>query len=431
MALSVLAPLAAVAEFNVVEVPAIGPGELRHDAIAFFELRDSDASSPAGLVAFETWANTKPLQKELLSPYPGYTEPLADVTVEGVTRRTLEKLRMYVAEARFTVSRAPDTIDLARYATVNFIERLDPAIKHEAITAGEADNISNKHPDRKWCEAATCVRSKYRLEGKLPMAVMLVKQLTDDDKLTDMLEFQSELRVLRPPELDQDALRELTGIDASVTGVIEQNIFHINQIMQFGKFLAVFQGNPEEPNETIITAYIALALKARLLEQAKKYGNVPILRNLVPAMVLAGKSSFNAGNSISAGLPVFARNNVKAVASILEGPRPTCPSCFPLAACPPKARMLKLDDAGGKAMPASLKREALLLEPDLLQPCRPDLDPFVVTKTCSCRRSMLREASWDCAKAPRTSGARLLNAPAVCDVAAISSGRVAALACPR
>jgi hypothetical protein len=338
---------------------------------------------------------------------------MADITVEGVTRRTLEKLRMYVAEARFTVSRPPDTIDLARYATVNFLERLDPAIKHEAITAAEADNISNKNPDRKWCEAQTCVRSKYRLEGKLPMAVMLVKQLTDDEKLTDVLEFQSELRILRPPELDEDALKELTGIDTPVTGAIEQTIFSINQIMQFGKFLAVFQANPAEPNETLITAYIALALKARLLEQAKKYEKVPILRNLVPAMVLTGKSSFNAGNSISAGLPIFARNNVKAIAAIIEGPRPMCPSCFPLASCQPQARMLELDEAEAKPFAVRLKGEKQLLEPDLLQPCRPNVDPFRATRTCSCRRSMLRHAVRSCVR-DGTASTRLRAQP-VCE----------------
>jgi hypothetical protein len=45
---------------------------------------------------------------------------------------------------------------------------------------------------------------------------------------------------------------------------------------------------------------------------------VPVLRNLVPAQVLSGRSSFNTGNSISAGLPVYARNQVKAMAAILD-----------------------------------------------------------------------------------------------------------------
>jgi hypothetical protein len=35
--------------------------------------------------------------------------------------------------------------------------------------------------------------------------------------------------------------------------------------------------------------------------------------------VLAGKSSFNSGKSLSAGLPVYARNQIGALAAILDG----------------------------------------------------------------------------------------------------------------
>ena len=45
---------------------------------------------------------------------------------------------------------------------------------------------------------------------------------------------------------------------------------------------------------------------------------VPVLRNLFPAQVLAGESSFNSGNSISAGLPSYARIQAKAIAALLE-----------------------------------------------------------------------------------------------------------------
>jgi hypothetical protein len=55
-----------------------------------------------------------------------------------------------------------------------------------------------------------------------------------------------------------------------------------------------------------------------VLAKKKEFMKVPVLRNLVPAQVLAGKSSFNSGNSISAGLPVYARNQVKAIAAILD-----------------------------------------------------------------------------------------------------------------
>jgi len=63
---------------------------------------------------------------------------------------------------------------------------------------------------------------------------------------------------------------------------------------------------------------MALAVETSTLGKKKEFSKVPVLRNLVPAQVLAGKSSFNTGNSISAGLPVYARNQVKAIAAILE-----------------------------------------------------------------------------------------------------------------
>ena len=88
--------------------------------------------------------------------------------------------------------------------------------------------------------------------------------------------------------------------------------------MQFGKLLAVFQEHPADAKATVVTTFIALAVETSILAKTKKFMKVPVLRNLVPAQVLAGKSSFNAGNSISAGLPVYARNQVKAIAAILE-----------------------------------------------------------------------------------------------------------------
>jgi hypothetical protein len=39
---------------------------------------------------------------------------------------------------------------------------------------------------------------------------------------------------------------------------------------------------------------------------------------MVPAQVLSGKSSFNTGDSISSGLPNYARNRIKALADILR-----------------------------------------------------------------------------------------------------------------
>jgi hypothetical protein len=114
------------------------------------------------------------------------------------------------------------------------------------------------------------------------------------------------------------ALPQATGVDTPVAGAIEQNIFYINQVMQFGKFLAVLQPNPADPKKSIATAFIALAVDSDLFEKKKEFESVPVLRNLVPAQVLAGNSSFNTGSSISAGLPKYSRNRIRAIAALLE-----------------------------------------------------------------------------------------------------------------
>jgi hypothetical protein len=63
---------------------------------------------------------------------------------------------------------------------------------------------------------------------------------------------------------------------------------------------------------------VALAVSATTLETKKNYEDVPVLRNLVPVQVLLGNSSFNTGSSISAGLPVYTRNRIKAIAELLN-----------------------------------------------------------------------------------------------------------------
>jgi hypothetical protein len=156
------------------------------------------------------------------------------------------------------------------------------------------------------------------LEGKLPTGIRLVNALTESKKkIAEFLDFQSELRILSPADLDQAGLMKLTGIDGPISGAIEQNIFHVNQVMQFGKLLIVFQQDKADPKQTLATTFVAIAIKSKVFESRKKYEDVPVLRNLVPAQVLVGKSSFNTGTSISSGLPNYARNEIKAVAGIL------------------------------------------------------------------------------------------------------------------
>jgi hypothetical protein len=63
---------------------------------------------------------------------------------------------------------------------------------------------------------------------------------------------------------------------------------------------------------------MVLGVDSDLFEKKKEYAEMPVLRNLIPAQVISGNSTFNTGNSISAGLPNYARNRLKAIAEILE-----------------------------------------------------------------------------------------------------------------
>jgi hypothetical protein len=113
-------------------------------------------------------------------------------------------------------------------------------------------------------------------------------------------------------------LKKLTGVETPVAGMLEQNMFYVNQVMRFGKLVAVFQQNPADAKSTIATVMIALAVSSSTLEMKKKYQAVPVLRNLVPSQVLLGFSSFNTGNSISAGLPSYVRYRIQTIAGILD-----------------------------------------------------------------------------------------------------------------
>jgi len=323
---------AAAPELRVEEVtsPAgLAVDHLKPKTILFMDHPSEELIDPdAGLIKFEDWAAARPVEKQFLTPFPSYVEPNVETTVDGVRKRQKEKLHMYVAQARFALARAPESIDLAGYVSLPFLERTDPAIKHQLITSAEAISpkdpraAHNQHPLRRWCEARAvtiCIRSRYQLEGKLPLGIKVANKLRDSSKqVAEYLQFESELTLRPAAEVAEMGLNTLTGLDTPAIGAIEQNIFYVNQVMQFGKLLAVFQRHPTDAKQTIVTVYMALAVETNIFLKKKEFSNVPVLRNLVPAQVLAGKSSFNSGNSISAGLPVYARNQVKAMAAILE-----------------------------------------------------------------------------------------------------------------
>jgi len=330
--LSACSAAAAAQDFEIVEAPSVTQSpvaELKPRSMVFSDKPGDDLVDPAvGFIRFEDWAKARPVQQQFLSLYPGYAEPNVEIIVDGTRRRYRERLHMYVAEARFVISRPPASLKIADLATLPFVERIDPALKHQRVAAPDPKRprdsrvIPNEHPQRKWCEGrevVICLHSTYKLEGRLPVGIQLANKIREGSRrISDTLEFDSELTVLTAAEAGELGLAKLTGVDTTPIGALEQSIFYVNQVMQFGKLLAVFQPHPSDPGKTVVSVFTALAIESSLLGKQKQFANVPVLRNLVPAQVLLGRSSFNSGKSLSAGLPVYARNQIRAIAGILE-----------------------------------------------------------------------------------------------------------------
>ena len=317
--------------FRIEDVPSAintKAAQLAPQTIAFSDKpAGDDAAAGLELMHFNDWAQAQPAEKKFLALYPSYVEPTVE-KARGDGKPVLEKLYMYVARARFVLDRAPGSLELSRYVTPDFLSRIDPAIKHKPIEAAALGPFTdeagkgNDNPDRKWCsgrQTSLCIQSTYALEGKIPLGITLVNKLRESSKpISTHIDFQSEFSALKPADVEQPALKQLTGLDTPVAGVLEQDIFRVNQIMKFGKFFAVFQDAPGDGAKTVVTAFMAIAVKASILDEKRGFEKVPVLRNLVPADVLMGRSSFNSGNSISAGLPQYARNEIKTVAGILD-----------------------------------------------------------------------------------------------------------------
>ena len=105
------APAAAAQDFRIEDAGAArlaDVAQLKPGVIAFSDQWGGDAVDAGGvLIRFEDWANKHPVQKKFLALFPAYVEPTIAKPANG-GGPMVEKLYMYVAQARFMLDRAPD-----------------------------------------------------------------------------------------------------------------------------------------------------------------------------------------------------------------------------------------------------------------------------------------------------------------------------------
>ena len=133
--------------------------------------------------------------------------------IDGSKKEVKDELQMYVTEARFMLSRPAASVDLKTYATLPFIQSIDPSIKHEAIKPSDVSTLKDEKGTEQQESRPRLVRGRrrhrlhpldYKLEGKLPIGVALANKLRDSEKkISDSIEFESELRLLSASDVDR------------------------------------------------------------------------------------------------------------------------------------------------------------------------------------------------------------------------------------
>src|SRR5215831_17090153 len=146
LAAGAIVSAALAAPFKIVEVPSVGKlpiGQIAPQTVAFSDHKDDNVTDrTSGLIKFEDWAQTRPVQKQFLGLYPAYDEPVLGLGTAAKPHK--KRLHVYVAEGRFALKRAAASINLGEYANLAFLQRIDPAIKHKVIAP--ADVMPNKNP---------------------------------------------------------------------------------------------------------------------------------------------------------------------------------------------------------------------------------------------------------------------------------------------
>src|ERR1700733_8139135 len=102
--------VASAQEFRIDDVPSArdtNGQDLKPQAIAFPDQLAGDAADGGlELMRFADWEQKHPAEKKFLALFPSYAEPTVTKSGEAGAKPVVEKLYVYVAQARFVLDQA-------------------------------------------------------------------------------------------------------------------------------------------------------------------------------------------------------------------------------------------------------------------------------------------------------------------------------------
>jgi hypothetical protein len=302
------------------------------------------------IMPFGEWMQKHPQERKVLGLFKNYVEPEVTFIQDGVKKTRVSSLMMYTARVRASINKVASSINLPALIKPEAIGELDPEIMHQPISEsqimpkvagkGAVPNFkwcqrkdSNGKPDgkaliflqnyeqdlshligpRPWCAndgRTTCLESCFLFSSVWEQGVYAYNSLkrfstSNPAEQKDYgLAMQAEARYYVSEAEYGQSVKELTQVNAPVRGIIELNIFYVNQAMQYGKIVAVFQEHPNSAQATVVTTMVAIGIRTRTWPKVSE--------------ILKGTSRFNTATGITAGVPVFAKNIANKLANMLE-----------------------------------------------------------------------------------------------------------------
>lgn len=329
------------ADFDALTIEQMDPAKLYFDDGA----KDAQGGD-VDPITFDEWAAKSPVQAEYLALWNGYTQP--EILLRDGIRKTKKNLTVFVSRAKAVLNKPAASINYAGMISMDFIRGLDASFQHEEITdprmlmpnsAGKgpvrAFHWCNKDgqnpitrqtretslemlnpPNRQWCdnaERARCLESCYIFTKEWTEYTTFANgAFVDPTDQKDMgIATQSEIRYyLSEAEMGMSTpVAQLTGVNSKVTGVLRQNIFYVNQAIQFGTVTAIFQEHPSDPSKTIVSSYFTFAVGTSTWTGYK---------GMLSELMMGRGGGLNTESGITSGLPKYTQATALSILNILE-----------------------------------------------------------------------------------------------------------------